>query len=176
MYSDFRSWPPLSKKRKWITITAESGLYLQRAIKEATIPSGAVHKERQHFFHYFQHQPLTCQQIFWPRCSSERSYNPLLSTWDLSPKLAVNLWKLFTKDNQRKLVKPLKLDQIGLWFNMVFLKIWLRFRFRYQSKNGVRQFLLVSVDDLPKHTLPMKMSLCPINWGTQWTMKISSNE
>ena len=113
MYSDFRSWPPLSKKRKWITITAESGLYLQRAIKEATIPSGAVHKERQHFFHYFQHQPLTCQQIFWPRCSSERSYNPLLSTSDFSPKLAVNLWKLFTKDNQRKLVKPLKLDQIG---------------------------------------------------------------
>ena len=25
-------------------------------------------------------------------------------------------------------------------------------------------------------TLPRKILLCPINWGTQWTMEISSNE
>ena len=26
------------------------------------------------------------------------------------------------------------------------------------------------------YTLPRKILLCPINWGTQWTMEISSNE
>ena len=27
-----------------------------------------------------------------------------------------------------------------------------------------------------ENTLPRKILLCPINWGTQWTMEISSNE
>ena len=26
------------------------------------------------------------------------------------------------------------------------------------------------------YTLPRKILLCPINWGTQWTIEISSNE
>ena len=26
------------------------------------------------------------------------------------------------------------------------------------------------------YTLPRKILLCPINWGTQWTMEIGSNE
>ena len=38
------------------------------------------------------------QQIFWPRCSSERSYNPLwwicCCCCDFSPKLALNSWEL----------------------------------------------------------------------------------
>ena len=32
--------------------------------------------------------------IFWPRCSSERSYNPLCWICDFSPKLAIGSWKL----------------------------------------------------------------------------------
>ena len=36
-----------------------------------------------------------CQHNFWPRCSSERSYNPLSWTCcDFSPKLALYPWKL----------------------------------------------------------------------------------
>ena len=33
---------------------------------------------------------------FWPRCSSERSYNPLwwICSCDFSPKLALNSWEL----------------------------------------------------------------------------------